>query len=498
MAMMMGAFMQSLDNTSVVPALPMMQGNLGASPDEINWVGTGYILSTVVVLPMSAWLSYRFGRKRYLLGSILLFTSACTLCGLSDSLETLVFWRIVEGACGAGLMSIGQSTILEVFPRKQSVLVQTIFSFGIMTAPTVGPAFGGWMVDNYSWQYIFLTKFPIGIIIAYLIGRYLHDSPRQNASSAIDWMGIGLLGVGLGSLQYVLEEGQRYDWFDDASITRISVIAAICLTAFIAWELRRGNTAPVVELRVLKDRGLAAGVLLTTLVGFAIYSTTYMFPMFVQNILRFTPTESGMSLVPGGVVMGFAVLVSGQLMRRGVDARYLILLGIPIFILSMWYMGHLSSLSGYDDAQIGLILRGLSLGFISTPITVAAFAGLRGRQIPAGAGLLNLCRQLGGSFGIALLSSYVQSMAVLHRTTLVSRLATTNQGLSARVSATCGALTMKGMNPSAAHAAALALVDRAVQRQAMTIAYNNAYLLVGVVFAVLIPSVFLFKRKPSF
>jgi DHA2 family multidrug resistance protein len=368
-----------------------------------------------------------------------------------------------------------------------------------MTAPTLGPAFGGWMVDNYSWKYIFLTKFPIGLIAAFLVWRYLHDSPHRNASSAIDWTGIGLLAVGLGSLQYVLEEGQRFDWFDDVSISRISVIAAFCLTTFIVWELRRSNAAPVVELRVLKDRGLAVGVLLNMLLGFAIYSATYLFPMFVQNILRFTPTESGMSLMPGGLVMGLAVLISGQFMQRGVDPRYLILFGIPVTILSMWIMGHLTSLSGYDDAQFGLMVRGFGLGFVSTPITVAAFAGLKGRQLAAGAALLNLCRQLGGSFGIAILSSYVQSMAACHRTALVSNLTASDQSgvFYPRVAGVGAGLMAKGMNSVSAHFASLALVDHAVQIQSMTMAYDDAYLLVGAVFAVLIPSVFLFKRKSA-
>lgn len=495
LAVMMGAFMQILDSSSVVPALPMMQGNLGASPDEINWVGTGYILSTVVVLPMTAWLSRRFGRKNYVLASILIFTGACTMCGLSSSLGELVFWRIVEGAGGAALISIGQATILEVFPKKQAVLVQTIFSFGIMTAPTVGPAFGGWMVDSYSWNYIFLTKFPIGLLAAYLVWRYLHDSPHRNMSSRIDWTGIGLLAVGLGSLQYVLEEGARYDWFDDTTIARLTVLAAVCLAAFIVWELLPSNKSPIVELRVCRDRGLAAGIVMSTLVGFALFSAIYLFPMFVQNILKFTPTQSGLSMMPGGIVMGLSVLLGGQLMQRGVDARYLILFGLPITSLSMWLLGHLTSLSGFDDAQYGMIVRGFGLGFVSTPIMVASFAGLKDRELAAGAALLNLCRQLGGSFGIAILGSYVQDMTVFHRTTLVSYLTLCDGLMHSRVLSLGAGLTVKGLSPETAHSAAIALVDHAVEIQAMTMAYNDAYLLVSAIFIFLIPTVFLFKRR---
>ena len=489
--------MQVLDSSSVVPALPMMQGNLGASPDEINWVGTGYILSTVIVLPMTAWLSQRFGRKRYVMASIFIFTVACTMCGLSNSLGTLVFWRIVEGAGGAALISIGQSTILEIFPKTQTMLVQAIFTFGIMVAPTLGPAFGGWMVDNYSWNYIFLVKFPIGLCAAYLVWRYLHDSPHRNLSNAVDWAGIGLLAVGLGSLQYVLEEGQRYNWFDDDVIARLSVLAAVCLTAFVAWELRRANQSPIVELRVLKDRGLAVGVCLSSMIGFALFSTVFLYPMFVQGILHFTPTESGLSLMPGGIVTGIATLLSGRLMQKGVDARYLILFGLPITAIAMWMLGHLTPLSGYDDAQIGLIVRGFGLGFVSTPTTIAAFAGLRGRQIAAGSALINLCRQLAGSFGIAILSSYVESTAADHRTVLVSHLTSGNQDLAARIAGTGAGLSIHGMNPVAAHAAAIALVDHAVQAQARTMAYNDAYILVAVIFICLIPTVFLFRGSKA-
>ncbi|MDR3709596.1 MAG: DHA2 family efflux MFS transporter permease subunit [Capsulimonadaceae bacterium] len=494
-AMMLGAFFQVLDSSSVVPALPKMMGNLGAAPDEIDWVGTGYILSTVIVLPMTAWLSRHFGRKNYLLASIGIFTCASMMCGLSDTLATVVFWRIVQGAGGAALVSIGQSTVIEVFPKKQVVLVQALFSLGIMVAPTVGPAFGGWMVDNYSWNWIFLTKFPVGILTAYLVWKYLHDSPHKNASTAIDWAGIGFLAVGLGSLQYVLEEGQRYDWFDDAWITRITLIAVAGLVVFVIWQLWPSNTAPIVDLRVLRDRGLAVGVVLNVLLGFALYSAAYLFPMFVQGILGFTPTESGLVMMPGGIMTGISLLLSGRLIQKGVDPRHLILIGIPIVVASMWLMGHLSSQSGADDAQFGLLVRGFGLGFVTTPITIAAFAGLRGRQVASGAALLNLCRQLGGSFGIAVLNSYVNDMATFHRTTLVSYISRTDQTFTTRLAGMSAALASKGLGHVGGQIAALGIVKNIVEGQALTMAYDDAYLLVGIVFLAIWPAVFLFKKR---
>jgi DHA2 family multidrug resistance protein len=408
-----------------------------------------------------------------------------------------VFWRIVEGGGGAALISIGQSTIVEVFPKRQVPLTQALFTLGIMTAPTLGPTFGGWMVDNYSWHYIFLTKFPIGLLTAYLVGRYLHDSPHKNESDAIDWTGIAVLAIGLGCLQYVLEEGQRYDWFDDPVILRASVVSVVTLIFFVYWELRSKNDAPIVDLRVLKDRGLAVGVFLNLLLGFALYSATYLFPVFVQGVLGFTPTESGLALMPGGILTGVAVMISGQLIQRGVQPRNLVLFGIPIACWSMWMMGHLTPLSGFNDAQLGLLVRGFGLGFVSTPITIAAFATLRGRQIASGAALLNLIRQLGGSFGIAILGSYVTSQTQAHRVDLVGNLFSGNVELQQRVALQAAGLEQKGLSAASSHMASLALVGHEVQRQASTMAYNDAYLLVGLTLAAVFPTVFLFKNRAA-
>jgi DHA2 family multidrug resistance protein len=496
-AMMLAVVMQVLDTSSVVPALPMMQGNLGASPDEINWVGTGYILSTVIVLPMTAWFSRRIGRRLYLLSSILLFTFASVMCGLSDTLATLVFWRIVEGAAGAGIIAIGQSTIVEVFPKKQVALTQAIYTVGVMSAPTLGPLFGGWMVDNYSWHYIFLTKFPVGLLAAYLVARYLRDAPYKNESDIVDWLGIASLAVGLGCLQYALEEGQRYDWFSDPTILKISIIALVSLVFFIVWELHPRNGAPIVDLRVLKDRGLAVGVSLNLLLGFALYSAAFLFPVFVQGVLGFTPTESGLSLMPGGILTAVAVMISGQLIQRGMQPRNLVLFGLPIACLSMWIMGHLTPLSGFDDAQYGLLVRGFGLGFVSTPITIAAFTSLRGKQIASGAALLNLIRQLGGSFGIAILGSYVINQTQVHRVELISHLTVGNQDMQERIAIQSAGLAEKGLSLVDAHLASLQLLNNTVQRQAVTMAYNDAYLLVGMALALMFPAAFLFKKRTA-
>jgi DHA2 family multidrug resistance protein len=392
-------------------------------------------------------------------------------------------------------MATGQSTIIEVFPKKQLALTQSIFTIGLMAAPTLGPAFGGWMVDNYSWPYIFLSKFPLGLLAAYQVAKYLHDSPHKNVSDKIDWIGIACLAVGLGCMQYVLEEGQRYDWFNDSAILKISIISCITLIFFIYWEMRPKNDAPIVELRVLRDRGLAVGVFLTLLLGFANFSASFLFPVFVQGVLRFTPTLSGLALMPGGIMTAIAVMISGQLIQRGAQPRNLVLFGIPIACASMWMMGHLTPLSSFDDAQLGLMVRGFGLGFISTPITIAAFTTLTDRNVAAGSGLLNLVRQLGGSFGIAILGSYVTTQTDIHRTDLVTSLCSGNPIFQHRIAMQAAGLGARGMSAVAAHSASLAIVSHEVQRQATTMAYNDAYLLVGITLALVFPAAFLFKKR---
>ena len=269
------AILEVLDTTIVNVALPQMAGNLGATSQEISWVSTGYILSNVVVLPLTAWLAARFGRKRYLAASIILFMIASLFCGLSHTLGELVLWRIVQGAGGAALLSTAQSTIREIFPLKQQGLVQSIYVLGLICAPTIGPTLGGWITDNYSWPWVFLVNLPIGLISLFTVTSFLQDSKFGVKAGKVDWWGIGLLGVGLASMQYVLEEGNREDWFDSAMIVRLSILAGVCLAVFLWWELTPRNNAPVVNLRVLKNRDLSAALALFLALGFGLYGGVF-------------------------------------------------------------------------------------------------------------------------------------------------------------------------------------------------------------------------------
>ncbi len=383
---------------------------------------TGYILSNVIVLPMTAWLSGRFGRKRYLMASIIIFNIARFMCGLSGSLGEIVFWRLIQGAGGAALISTAQSTIVEIFPRSQTAMVQSIFGLGLIVTPTLGPVLGGYITDNYSWQTVFFIHVPLGIASLLLVGLFLQDSAHQKRVNTVDVPGIVMLAVGMGSLQYVLEEGERYDWFSDGTIARLALVAAASLIGFVWWELSARNKAPILDLRVLKDRGLAGAVVLGLVLGFGLYGGVFIYPLFAQSVLGFTPTATGLALLPGGIATGIAVVFCGRVLSKGFDARILIVSGMFMYITSMWMLGHLTPQSGQSDTQAGLIVRGLGLGLVFIPITTTAFAGLKGAQIAQGAALYSLMRQLGGSFGIAVLNTYILKMTAFHRSNLVSDL----------------------------------------------------------------------------
>ena len=498
LAVLTGAFLELLDTTSVNVALRQMQGNLGATPDEIAWVSTGYILSNVVVLPLTAWLSSVFGRRNYLTLSILLFTFASFACGASTSLGALIFWRIMQGAGGAALLSTAQTTLRQVFPKDQQGLVQSIYIVIVVLGPTLGPAFGGWITDNYSWPWIFYAKAPLGLVAAALVWRFLDQPAHLEKPKGLDWFGIGLLASGLGSLQYVLEEGERYDWFDDGTIVRLTIVAVVALTAFTFWELSPKNPYPVVNLRVLRRNDLSTGALLLLVGGFGIYGGVFIFPLFAQGILGLTPTDTGLLFLPGGFATIVGTLLCGRLLNGAaplVKPAFLILFGMAVFAFSQWMLSQMTSQSGTADTIVGLIIRGAGLGFLLTPITVASLQSLKPNEVAQGAGLSNLARQLGGSFGIAAINTYVTNQTAFHRSNLVTHIYSGNMLVGSRISGLTQRFIECGFSPTDAHASAIASVNGALQAQALTLSYDDAFLLISVVFVIAAPLALLFFRK---
>jgi DHA2 family multidrug resistance protein len=495
------AIMEVLDTTIVNVALPQMAGNLGATNQEIGWVSTGYILSNVVVLPMTAFFAQRFGRRNYLTFSIFLFIVSSFFCGTSHTLVELVFWRISQGAGGAALLSTAQATIRQIFPREQQGMVQAIFLLGIIVAPTLGPTLGGWITDNYTWNWCFFINVPIGIASAFLVTNYLHDPPGMRKVVDVDYIGIGLLAVGLGCLQYVLEEGQQNDWFQDATILRLAVVSGACLIAMMWWELSPRNKHPVVDFRVLRNGQLSASIALFVALGFGLYGGVYLFPLFTQTILGFTPTETGLALLPGGIATALAALICGRLLNGAkalIDPRILIYIGIGIFAISMWQLGHMTTASGEPDTRLALIIRGFGLGCLFTPLNQIAYGSVKPQEAQQASGLINLSRQLGGSFGIAILGTFIVNHTAYHRADLVTHLNAGNPAVSQWLQGAQGNLVAHGYSPAQAQQAAYGLLDGDVMRQALTMSYNDGFLLILLIFGACLPAILILRRpKPA-
>lgn len=498
--LIMAAIMEVLDTTIVNVSLPQMAGNLGATSEEIGWVSTGYILSNVVVLPLTAWLASRFGRKRYLSASILIFVIASFFCGTSGSLQGLVFWRIVQGAGGAALLSTAQATIREIFPKEQQGLVQAIYVLGIIIAPTLGPTVGGWITDNFSWHWNFLINLPIGMISFFLVYSFLEDSEFTMHSHKVDWLGIGLLAVGLGCVQYVLEEGNAKAWLESPAIVYPLAIALVTLPLFVWWELSPRNPVPAVNLRVMKNRDLAAALILFVTLGFGLYGGVFIYPMFAQNVMHLTPTATGLSLLPGGIATGFAAMMCGRFLggpKPLFEPRVAIVAGLFIYTGTMFAMAHLPSNAGLDDVRTALLYRGLGLGLLFVPINLAAFSTLKGAEIAQGAAMLNLCRQLGGSLGIAALASFVTQKVASSRADLVTNVFTGNPALTGRVEAIAHGLGARGMSESLTHQAAYGIVDRSLMIEAATQAYNSGFILIGVVTVIASPAILALRKRSA-
>jgi DHA2 family multidrug resistance protein len=492
------AVMEVLDTTIINVALPQMAGNLGATSTEIAWVSTSYILANVVVLPMTAFFTATFGRKRYLTASIVVFIVASFLCGTAGSLGEIVLWRLVQGAGGAALLSTGQATLRQIVPREQQGIVQAIFLLGIVVAPTLGPTLGGWITDNYHWGWCFYINVPIGVVSALLVTTFLDDPPEmQRRRVPVDWAGIGLLVAGVGSLQYVLEEGNAHDWFQDDVIRLLSAVSAVSLTLLLWWQLSRRNRHPVIDLRVLKNRDLAASIFLFIVLGFGLFGGAFLFPLFTQTLLGFTPTETGLALLPGGLATAALAVFCGAMLngpRPKVDARALILGGMALMLWSMWGLGHLTTAAGEGDARAALIIRGAALGLLFAPINNVAFGSLRPSDAQQASGLINLSRQLGGSFGIAVLGTYLTRRTQAHHADLVTNIYAGNPLFEQRLRGLMSGLVARGYDLAEAQQRAMALIEGQVRRQAAMLAYNDCWLFILLSFVVVVPAVFVLRR----
>ncbi len=492
-AVTLGAVIELIDTSIINVALPHISANLGATIEEVTWVSVGYILAAVIVLPMTGWLSAFFGRTRYYVGSIILFTIASFLCGASRSLDMLVLCRIIQGIGGGALIATSQSILYESFPPDEQTLAAAIFGIGMMIGPAIGPTLGGIIVDRYDWPWIFYINIPIGFLATVMILSFVRDPVHEHKAGRFDFVGFTLLAAGLGCLQFVLERGEHYDWFESPLIRSLTAFAVIMLSVLIWWELTTDQ--PMINLRLLRHRNLAAGCLAMAAVGLALYGSIFAVPLFTQNLLGYDAATTGWVLFPGAV--GSAVAMFGiTRMPKTIDRRYITVTGACILVVAMFMHSQWTTQSGRPDMFWPIVLRGVGAGMMFVPLAASTVAGLKGPDMAQGSAMFNLARQLGGSFGLAWLATQLTTATAINRGNLVSHVTMFNPETQRRLTMLTAAMRTHVGDPVLAARQAQAILDRMVQGQALMLTYDQLFRVVGIVIFCCLPLLVL-QRRPA-
>lgn len=480
----LASILEILDTSIVNVAIPHMMGSLGATLDQIAWVSTGYIVANVIVLPITGWLSAMIGRRRYFAGSMGLFIFASFMCGNSHSLGELVLWRIVQGVGGGALLSTSQAILYEVFPVQEYGQAMAIFGVGVMVGPTLGPTLGGYITDTFSWPWIFYINLPIGGLGLLMALAYVRDSRFAQKVGDTDWLGLALLAAGVGSLQLMLERGERLDWFASRQIVALAVTTGVGLVAFVWHELTTAH--PVIDLRIFANRQFGTGAILGLVLGMCLYATVFVLPVYLQVLQQFTANQTGLVILPGAIASAVTMAVMARRIGHQ-DSRIVAIAGAALFAVAMWWWSHFTTLSGYDDFWWPLILRGVALGLVFVPLNNLAMMELPMAKIAPATGLYNLMRQLGGSVGIAISASLVARFTAENRQALAEKLSRYDPVTAARVEGTTHWLRSLGDAEPVARAKAVAFIEGAVQRQATMLAFEKIFLLFGLLFLIAIP-----------
>jgi len=495
---MLATFMEVLDTSIATVALPHIAGSLSAGVDESTWVLTSYLVSNAIVLPLTGWFSRMFGRKSFYMSCVLIFIVSSLLCGVATSLPLLVFFRIVQGAGGGGLQPVSQAILVESFPRAKQGMAMAVYGMGVVVAPIVGPTLGGWITDNYSWRWIFLINIPVGLLSLFLTSTLIHDPPHvarnENGKKVrIDYIGLGLLSVGLGFLQVVLDKGQRDDWFGSNFIVWCTLVCGVSLVGAVLWELRQKE--PVVELHLFKDRNYATATLLMFLLGVVLYGSTVLLPVLLQTLVGYTAQLSGLVLSPGAMVTLISLPIVGWLLTR-VQPRWLVISGLVVLSTGMFQLAYINLTTGYwTFVTLWMISRG-GLGFLFVPINVAAFSFVPKERMNNATGLINLARNIGGSVGISLVTTIQARLAQKHQADLVSHMTPLNPRYLADLHGLTAMLQEKGSSAADAAQQAGALLYGELQRQAAMLSFIDVFWILGVICLMMIPCMFLVKTAP--
>jgi len=496
MTVMLATFMEVLDTSVANVSLPHIAGNLSASLDESTWVLTSYLVANAIILPMGGWFSMLFGRKRFYMICVALFTVSSFLCGLAPSLGALIFFRVLQGIGGGALQPISQAVLVESFPREKHGMAMAVFGMGVVVAPVIGPTLGGWITDNYTWRWIFYINIPVGILALVLTWFLVHDPPylvRRGLGHGlkIDYVGFGLLALGLGALEVVMDEGQKEDWFGSHFITTWAIIMAVCLIAVVFWELRQKE--PVIDFHILKDRNYALATLSMGVLGFVLYASTALMPMFLQSLLGYTAMLSGLVLSPGGIVVVVCLPMVGILVRK-VQARWLVIFGVVVSSVGLFLMSKFTLGIDYRTAVWSRSVQSLGMAFLFVPISAAAFAYIPKERTNYATGLFNLARNIGGSSGIATATTLLARRAQFHQAVLVSHLTPYDGRYREALAGTTAMLQGKGSSAVDAGVQAHSLIYGGMLRQAGMLAFSDAFWVMGVLFLLVIPLMMLMRK----
>jgi MFS transporter, DHA2 family, multidrug resistance protein len=499
----LATFMEVLDTSIANVALPHISGSLGAGQDESTWVLTSYLVANAIILPMSSWLSLIIGRKRFYMSCVFLFTISSMMCGFAPSLPLLIFFRVLQGASGGGLGPSEQAILADTFPPEKRGMAFAIYGMAVVVAPVLGPIMGGYITDNYSWRWIFFINVPVGIISLLLVSRMIQDpitlikerARRLRDGLRIDYIGMSLLALGLGSLQYVLDKGERDDWFGSHVILGLSIVAAVSLVVVIFWEAKQKE--PVFDVSLFRNRSYATAQAMMFMVGFVLYGSTTLLPLMVQTLFGYSATNAGWVLTPGGLVIMVMMPISGILVGK-FQARWLLGIGFVGQALALLHMSHFELGTDYKTFVMARIFQSLSLAFLFIPINIAAYIGVPMEKNNDVSSAVNLMRNLGGSFGIAIAATIESRRLQYHRSVLVEHIYSGNSALQQMLDGAKGLFIGKGYSPADAAHRAWAMVDGTVQQHAAMLAFNDAFWVLGMMFLLIAPAVFLMRaNKPG-
>jgi len=495
MVVTMATFMEVLDTSIANVALPHIAGNLSISEDEATWVLTSYLVANAIILPISAWLSTKFGRKRFYMTCVTIFGVSSLMCGLAPNLPILVFFRVLQGLGGGGLAPTEQAILADTFAPEKRGQAFSVYGMAVVAAPVIGPTLGGFITDNYNWRWLFLINVPVALLSLFLSARVLEDPPfladLRKKILTVDYVGLALLAIGIGALQVTLDKGEREDWFGSPFIVTFAIVAAVSIVAALFWEYHHPN--PVLDVRLFKKRNFSVACMMMFMLGAGLYGATVMIPQFLQTLMGYTAMQAGMVLSPGSVLIILSMPLVGRMVSR-VDARWMIAFGFTALSLSMFHMSTLNLDVDFITPMMMRIYQCVGLGFLWVPISTLCYEGVPPEKNNNVSGMTNLARNLGGSLGIASISIILARRSQFHQNALVSHVTAYDPALRERVATMTHKFTTLGVDPVRAAERAYGMIYGSLQRQAAMLGYIDTIFIFACVLALMTPAAFLMKK----